>query len=101
MPSHPTLWHRRLVCGLILTACVTAAAVAQAPKGIARRWEASLPVTEYSQVNLHTGRVLTTVPLVNWTGRGPSIDLRLYNNQTSAWGPPGLILGDMNGDGLV
>lgn len=56
-----------------------------APKGAARRWQASIPVGVYSQVNLQTGRVLTTLPITSWSGRGPSIYFALYHNQCSAW----------------
>src|ERR1041385_3764074 len=40
-----------LAC-FVAVALVVAEASAQAPKGAARRWEAGLPVGEYSQVNL-------------------------------------------------
>lgn len=58
------------------------------PSGAARRWEAGMAVTPFSQVNLDTGRVLTALPIVSWDGRGPSIYLTLYHNQTSEWGSP-------------
>jgi RHS repeat-associated protein len=76
-------------------------AFADAPKGAARRWEAALPVGKYGQVNLRTGRLLTTIPITGWSGRGPSIQFNLYHNQNSDWGPPGLIKGDLNDDGRI
>ncbi|MBI5762228.1 MAG: hypothetical protein HZA51_01750 [Planctomycetes bacterium] len=72
-----------------------------APQGAARRWEASLPVGLYGQVNLRTGRVLTTIPITGWSGRGPSIQFNLYHNQNSAWGAPGFLQGDINGDEVI
>jgi YD repeat-containing protein len=76
-------------------------ALADAPKGAARRWEAALPVGKYGQVNLRTGRVLTTIPITGWSGRGPSIQFNLYHNQNSPWGSPGLVQGDLNGDEVI
>ncbi|MBI5764597.1 MAG: hypothetical protein HZA51_13860 [Planctomycetes bacterium] len=72
-----------------------------APKGAARRWEASLPVGLYGQVNLRTGRVLTTIPITGWPGRGPSIQFNLYHNQVSAWGPIGIVPGDGDLDDML
>jgi hypothetical protein len=68
-----------------------------APRGAARRWEGALPVGPWSQVNLRTGRVLTTIPVVSWSGRGPSISFSLYHNMTSTWGPIGSLPGDLDG----
>lgn len=82
--------------------------------GAARRWQASLPAGPYGQVNLHSGRVLTTLPIVGWSGRGPAASFALYHNMTSplsqrqrVWESeplpegPDMILGDANGDGQV
>lgn len=48
--------------------------------GDARRWEASMGVGTYTSVNLRNGNLLTEIPLVAWSGVGPSIDFRLYHN---------------------
>lgn len=69
-----------------------------------------MPAGLYSQVNLRTGRVLTTVPLTGWGGIGPGMYFALYHNMTSPWTPvsspiiplpqgSSLIMGDANGDG--
>lgn len=86
---------------LALIAVTAPTLAVDAPKGAARRWEASLPVGLYGQVNLRTGRVLTTIPITGWSGRGPSIQFNLYHNQNSASGPPGTIRGDINGDEVI
>jgi hypothetical protein len=80
---------------------LTTPASADAPKGAARRWEAALPVGLYGSVNLYTGRVLHTIPITGWSGRGPSIQFNLYHNQNSDWGSPGTIQGDLNGDEVI
>jgi YD repeat-containing protein len=80
------------------------------PQGFARRWEAGMPVGLYSQVNLHTGRMITALPIVGWSGKGPSIGFALYHNMTSEWKPLfpsiddqplGMTAGDASGDGMV
>ena len=91
--------------------CIGAAAElapAQAPMGMPRRWEAGMQVSPYSTVNLRTGRMITTLPIVGWEGRGPSISFSLYHNMTSAVGALPLeggesagLMGDANGDNKV
>ena len=73
-----------------------------------RRWEAGMQVSPYSTVNLRTGRMVTTLPVVGWEGRGPSISFSLYHNMTSPYGvlpiDPGgssALMGDANGDSKV
>lgn len=66
-----------------------------------------MAVSPYSTVNLRTGRMLTTLPVVGWEGRGPSISFSLYHNMTSTLGVlpleegqfAGLMMGDANFDG--
>jgi YD repeat-containing protein len=73
-----------------------------APMGAARRWHAALPAGTYSQVDLATGRMLTTIPIVGWGGRGPDIGFALYHNMARAWSPPYYyqgVMGDANFDG--
>lgn len=84
-----------------LIAVIAPALAVDAPKGAARRWEASLPVGLYGQVNLRTGRVLTTIPITGWSGRGPSIQFNLYHNQVSTWGPIGIVPGDGDLDEML
>lgn len=79
-----------------------------APLGMPRRWEAGMQVSPYSTVNLRTGRMVTTLPVVGWEGRGPSISFSLYHNMTSPYGvlpiDPGgssALMGDANGDSKV
>lgn len=79
-----------------------------APLGMPRRWEAGMQVSPYSTVNLRTGRMITTLPIVGWEGRGPSVSFSLYHNMTSPYGvlpidpefSPAL-MGDANGDNKV
>ena len=102
----------RSVAVLACLAVVPVEAVASAglatvtsPTGPARRWEAGLPVSPFSQVNLRTGRVWTELPIVGWGGKGPAISFSLYHNMAGDWGPPTQCfcfgLGDLNGDGLL
>lgn len=75
---------------------------AVAPKGAARRWGAAMPAGTYGQVNLHTGRVLTALPITGWSGRGPGISFALYHNQNSGWSKiGGGVIGDASMDGGV
>ena len=80
------------------------------PQGFARRWEAGMPVGLFSQVNLLTGRVITTIPVTACGGRGPAVGFALFHNMTSEWTPmqPPIedgfaagSLGDANRDGSV
>jgi RHS repeat-associated protein len=79
------------------------------PKGAARRWHASMPVSPYNSITLRTGRLFTTLPIVGWSGRGPSVSFALYHNMNSAYGEipvesggssqQFITMGDADGDG--
>ncbi len=95
-----------LAAGMVLAVAPSARAV---EKGAPPHWGAGMGVGKYSVVDLRTGRVLTTLPVVGWDGTGPAISFSLYHNMTSAWGPPdGIIIdreirtiGDANFDGTL
>ncbi len=114
--SRPSLCMGRRIAlfFLTLTALLTPTgrilAQPQTGHGMPQRWEAGKAVSPYQTVNLRTGRVVTTLPVVGWSGRGPSISFSLYHNMTSAQGVLPLeesgggssgLLGDANGDGEV
>ncbi|MCG8407911.1 MAG: hypothetical protein MI923_22145 [Phycisphaerales bacterium] len=89
---------------LSLDAVLGASGLAEitAPTGPARRWEAGLSVGPFSQVNMHTGRVVTGIPVVGLRGRGPAVSFTLYHHMSSPWGRvEGLIKGDANLDGNI
>lgn len=76
--------------------------------GAPRRWEAGMAVSPYSTLNLRSGRVLTTLPIVSYDGRGPSVSFSLFHNMTSehgillpveSGGGSQGIMGDANSDG--
>ena len=81
------------------------AQVGDAPLGGPRRWEAAMQVGPYGTLNVQTGRVLTTLDVVGWGGKGPAISFSLYHNMTSKWSAPGgtglTMMGDVNGDDTV
>ncbi len=54
--------------------------------GPPQRWHASLPVSNYSVVDARHGHVFTTLPAVSWSGRGPTIDFRLYHSSANVTG---------------
>ncbi|UCC32157.1 MAG: hypothetical protein JSU86_07720, partial [Phycisphaerales bacterium] len=48
--------------------------------GSARSWEVEIPVSTYSSVHTRHGNLLTTIPIISWSGRGPSMAMALYHN---------------------
>ncbi|MGB2988299.1 MAG: hypothetical protein WBE26_20710 [Phycisphaerae bacterium] len=48
--------------------------------GSARAWEVEIPVSTYSTLNTRHGNLLTAIPIVNWSGKGPGISMVLYHN---------------------
>jgi len=115
--------HRSFVCGRVrLLSGVTVAVIvgvmacssvpvasADDDLGAARRWGVGMAVGPYGEVNLETGRVVTTLPVTGWGGRGPGVSFALYHNMGLSPGVPdgfGGIgdlsgLGDVNTDGSV
>ena len=75
------VWNEGVKCS---SGCASCAA---GEEGGARRWGAALPVGFFSQVNLHTGRLITTLPVVGWSGRGPGISLSLFHNAACGISP--------------
>ncbi|RIK66806.1 MAG: hypothetical protein DCC65_08750, partial [Planctomycetota bacterium] len=82
----------------------------QSGHGLPQRWVAGMAVSPYQTVHLRTGRVITTLPVVGWGGRGPGVSFSLYHNMTSPQGVLPLeasgggssgLMGDANGDGEV
>ncbi len=60
------------------------AAIAAAPEpGEPRSWEGGLQMATYSAVNLRNGNCLTAIPIVSWSGRGPTLDMTLYHNSAT------------------
>ncbi len=60
------------------------AAIAAAPEpGEPRSWEGGLPMATYSVVNLRNGNCLTVIPVVSWSGLGPTLDMTLYHNSAT------------------
>lgn len=39
--------------------------------GSARPWEVEIPVSTYSRVHTRHGNLLTVIPIIGWSGRGP------------------------------
>jgi len=64
-----------------------AAQVGETPVGIPGQatypWEASLPVNEYSVVNLQSGTVVTRIPLEIGGVFGPGLDISVFHNSAS------------------
>gem|GEM_PF-6718383 len=50
------------------------------PAGAARPWEASLPISPYSSINLATGEMTTSIPFASWRVAGPGVGFSLYHN---------------------
>lgn len=96
----------RLLCALIASIPFASALASSpligvtTPTGPARRWGAGLPVTPFSEIDMRTGRVVTALPVVSWSGRGPSISLTLYHNMSSPYSRLGSssMMGDANFD---
>ena len=86
--NHATHLKHRSQAATLATLLIAALAVAFAtdttlafplpagagPDGAAPAWGASMAVGPYAEVNLRTGHVLTRLPVVGWSGRGPAID---------------------------
>jgi hypothetical protein len=51
--------------------------------GPGRPWEGELAVATFSSVNLRHGNVFTEIPIVGWSGRGPSLSISLYHNSAN------------------
>lgn len=51
--------------------------------GPARPWEATLPAGTYTQINGRNGNVFTAIPIVGWSGHGPSVGMGLYHNSAN------------------
>ncbi len=68
---------------------VTAISSATQPIGISikagatKAWQAGLPLTKWSTVTLRHGNLITTVPIADWSGTGPDVQLNLYHNSLS------------------
>ncbi len=74
---------RYLATSTAVGLAVCGPAVAELPAvepGAAEAWERGQSVSPYSTVNLSNGNVLTVIPIVSWSGRGPGVDCRLYHN---------------------
>ncbi len=58
--------------------------VASTPQpGTPRSWEAGVQVGTYSVANLHHGNLLTAIPILGWSGRGPGMAINLYHNSAT------------------
>ncbi|MGE0481257.1 MAG: hypothetical protein AB7Q17_12370 [Phycisphaerae bacterium] len=56
--------------------------------GAPRRWEAGLPVSPFSTVNLANGNLITVIPLVGFDPVGPAVGFALYHNSAAVDDPP-------------
>ena len=48
--------------------------------GSARPWEAQIQVSTYSSLHTRNANLLTTIPIVGWSGRGPAMSMVFYHN---------------------
>jgi len=51
--------------------------------GSARPWEVEIQVSTYSSVHTRHGNMLTVIPLVGWSGRGPDMSMSLIHNSAN------------------
>ncbi|MFQ5463013.1 MAG: hypothetical protein ACE5E5_10355, partial [Phycisphaerae bacterium] len=52
--------------------------------GTPRAWEVGVPDSTYSVVNTHDGNLVTTIPIIGWSGKGPTFNMVLYHNGLSS-----------------
>jgi len=52
--------------------------------GAPESWEGSLPLSPFSLVNLSTGNLFTSIPLLSFSGRGLNVSLTLFHNSSAA-----------------
>ena len=61
--------------------------LSQAPQGpipgLPRAWETGIPVSTYSTANSRDANLITVIPIIGWTGRGPDVDIVLYHNSSA------------------
>jgi RHS repeat-associated protein len=55
--------------------------------GSARPWEVEIPVSTYSSVHARHGNLLTVIPLIGWSGRGPDMGMALFHNAANVNSP--------------
>ncbi len=51
--------------------------------GYPRSWEAAIPVSTYSVANARNGNLITTIPIIGWSGKGPDMQMALYHNSAN------------------
>ena len=47
--------------------------------GLPRPWEATLDFATYSTANMRNGNVLTVIPIIGWSGKGPAVGMALLS----------------------
>jgi YD repeat-containing protein len=52
--------------------------------GSPESWEGSHPLSPFSSLNLSTGNLFTSIPIVSFSGRGLSVSLTLFHNSASS-----------------
>ena len=52
--------------------------------GAPENWEGSHPLSPFSSLNLSTGNLFTSIPIVSFSGRGLSVSLTLFHNSASS-----------------
>ena len=52
--------------------------------GAPESWEGSHPLSPFSSINLSTGNLFTSIPIVSFSGRGLSVSLTLFHNSASS-----------------
>jgi RHS repeat-associated protein len=52
--------------------------------GAPESWEGSHPLSPFSSLNLSTGNLFTSIPIVSFSGRGLSVSLTLFHNSASS-----------------
>jgi len=52
--------------------------------GAPESWEGSHPLSPFSPLNLSTGNLFTSIPIVSFSGRGLSVSLTIFHNSASS-----------------
>ena len=52
--------------------------------GAPESWEGSHPLSPFGSLNLSTGNLFTSIPIVSFSGRGLSVSLTLFHNSASS-----------------
>jgi hypothetical protein len=62
----------------------SAAIIIDEGAGSPESWEGSYPLSPFSSLNLSTGNLFTSIPIVSFSGRGLSVSLPLFHNSASS-----------------